>query len=271
MFNRFGIAKHWLAGRRHNVDVKDLLRVVFSPSSKVLAKRLIKSIHQDGTHYVVRLSGQQYPVYWPLRAPLCNLYECIREIFYPEDWHFYEKSPTIVRPDDTVLDCGAGEGLFTLSIAHRCRKVYAIEPLPTFVDTLTKTLAPYPNVELIPVGLFKHDGTAYITDQDTWSEINFISGEHQVTLTTIDKLFFERGVRVDYIKADLEGSEVEMLEGAIKTIREYRPRIAITTYHRVSDEERIVHTLQSLAPEYQIHVTGIKPDNGASIILHAWC
>lgn len=35
-----------------------------------------------------------------------------------------------------------------------------------------------------------------------------------VIVSTVDKLFFEKGKRVSYLKADLEGHELEMLEGA---------------------------------------------------------
>ena len=54
--------------------------------------------------------------------------------------------------------------------------------------------------------------------------------------TTIDKLVEELGIeRVDFIKADIEGEELNMLKGARKTIEKFKPKLAICVYHRPQD------------------------------------
>ena len=90
------------------------------------------------------------------------------------------------------------------------------------------------------------------------------SGEHY------NKLFFEKNIPVNYIKADLEGSEPEMIQGAVKTISKYKPRIAITTYHKKNDADDIYKILKSIDSKYNIEIIGIKPENGCSIMMHAW-
>ena len=51
---------------------------------------------------------------------------------------------------------------------------------------------------------------------------------HIVSLSTIDELLEEQGVHgVDFIKMDIEGSELNALHGARMTLRKYRPPILI--------------------------------------------
>ena len=50
--------------------------------------------------------------------------------------------------------------------------------------------------------------------------------------TTIDKFVEENNIeKIDYIKMDVEGAERNILEGAIKTIRKFKPSLAIAIYH----------------------------------------
>jgi hypothetical protein len=75
----------------------------------------------------------------------------------------------------------------------------------------------------------------------------------QVPLTTIDKIVAELGLpRVDFIKMDVEGSEVNALQGAAETIRKWKPRMAISTEHDWDDQFEIPKTVRNLRPEYQM-------------------
>ena len=49
---------------------------------------------------------------------------------------------------------------------------------------------------------------------------------------TIDKFVEENNIeKIDYIKMDVEGAERTILEGAIKTIKKFKPHLAIAIYH----------------------------------------
>ena len=68
-------------------------------------------------------------------------------------------------------------------------------------------------------------------------EIDFISMiENTPTIKknaiTIDKFVEENNIeKIDYIKMDVEGAEKNILEGAIKTIKKFKPSLAIAIYH----------------------------------------
>lgn len=57
--------------------------------------------------------------------------------------------------------------------------------------------------------------------------------------------------KVTFIKMDVEGSELQSLKGAQKTIRKNRPRLAISVYHRPEDLVEIAEYILELNPEYQ--------------------
>jgi hypothetical protein len=56
------------------------------------------------------------------------------------------------------------------------------------------------------------------------------------------------GVRPDYIKLDVEGSELAALYGMRKTIASCEPHLAVSLYHRPDDLWVLVRTLVELAP-----------------------
>jgi hypothetical protein len=83
--------------------------------------------------------------------------------------------------------------------------------------------------------------------------------------------FFSKGKRVDYIKADLEGNEILMIKGAIKTIKKYKPKIAITTYHTNQDYKEMLSLILDIVPEYKWKIKGIEERVGNPVMLHMWC
>ena len=57
--------------------------------------------------------------------------------------------------------------------------------------------------------------------------------------------------RVDYIKLDIEGAELDMLHGAAKTITRYKPKMAISAYHKWEDLWTLANYVKSLRSDYE--------------------
>jgi hypothetical protein len=51
---------------------------------------------------------------------------------------------------------------------------------------------------------------------------------------------------------DIEGAEKPALRGAMKTLRRFRPRMAIASEHLPDDVTAIPQTVRAIAPEYQV-------------------
>lgn len=269
MNRRLKLAKHWLLTNKNNVDFKEIIRNVFDSTCDVKAKPFIKNITEKGEFYTIEITGLKHPLYYPTRMPLQALYQVISESFYPEQWHYYEIPETTVSSTDVVLDCGAAEGMFSLMIMDRCKHVYAIEPLPIFITSLNKSFEGFSNVSVLPLALSDVPGKAFMDDNSIASSVSD-SGNTEISLDTVDNLFFKNSIKVDYLKADLEGFEMSMLRGAAKTIAAYKPKIAITTYHKAEHADEIEGFLKEINPNYNFKLKGIEERAGAPVMLHAW-
>ena len=59
---------------------------------------------------------------------------------------------------------------------------------------------------------------------------------------------------VDYIKYDVEGSEKQALEGSARIIREQRPDLLVSLYHRTEDLHELILKIHDLYPDYRLYV-----------------
>ena len=70
---------------------------------------------------------------------------------------------------------------------------------------------------------------------------------------TLDEYVSSNGIpRVDFIKADIEGAERDMLKGATGILREFAPKLAICTYHLPDDPEVLSKLIMDANPSYRI-------------------
>ena len=70
---------------------------------------------------------------------------------------------------------------------------------------------------------------------------------------TIDEFVKRNNIsRVDFIKADIEGAERLMLEGAQETLKKFAPKLALCTYHLPDDKEVMTELILKANPNYKI-------------------
>ncbi|MGB9878164.1 MAG: FkbM family methyltransferase, partial [bacterium] len=88
----------------------------------------------------------------------------------------------------------------------------------------------------------------------------------EVKAMRIDTIVEELGLgRVDFIKMDIEGAEVDALLGAERTITQFKPKLAICTYHRPTDPMEIRQILLKYNPNYKF-----KEIERGEKVLFAW-
>jgi FkbM family methyltransferase len=273
MFNRrLALLTRVLEGRADLADlsVLDILYNIFGPVSRFKARPFLRSITEpvDGLR-AVYFHGYEAPLYLPADLDPSFIYQIICELFRPEEWHYYETPETRVTANDYVLDAGAAEGLFTYLTASRARQLYAVEPLPAFIHSMTKSFSSLDNVEIIAAALGAETGQASLSGSGIGTVI-VPDQTGSVIITTVDELIIHQERPLSYLKADLEGYERAMLAGARESIIRYRPKIAITTYHRQDDHKFFMSFLESLNLGYQFRCRGIEERWGQPVMLHAW-
>jgi FkbM family methyltransferase len=147
---------------------------------------------------------------------------------------------TLIRPGETVVDIGAHGGRHTvrfLDLVGRRGKVYAYEPIPQKAAALKDRFAGT-RCTIREKALSSRKGRATFTVVENALEESGlreriynipdpIKCEIDVAIGTLDSDFRWHWGRIDYIKIDIEGGEIDCLEGARRTIARHRPLISI--------------------------------------------
>lgn len=155
--------------------------------------------------------------------------------------HHYINS--LVNKGDVVIDLGANLGYYTVpfSIAvGKTGKVYSVEPVPLFEKILRKNTKMSPHNSNITIynyalgkdekdiemglfvenGVFRHGLTKVLTKDDKPSKTVKVKMKHPESL-------FNSLERLDYIKCDIEGFEIEVLPLFKNIIEKFKPMLQI--------------------------------------------
>lgn len=113
-----------------------------------------------------------------------------------------------------IADIGAAEGFLTLELIDKIDKAYLFECDTEWGEALQQTFKNYKDkVEIVN---------------------KFLGKDNNNETITLDMFFQNK--KIDFIKADIEGSEIDMCLGGEKTFQKLY-NIAICTYHKHNDAE----------------------------------
>lgn len=151
-----------------------------------------------------------------------------------------EKTATIganVRAGDVVFDVGAHVGYFTVLMSQLVRpggRIFAFEPRPLNQRFLERHLRVNgcDNVEVLHLSLGDRNGPARLETR-TGTGTGHLSehGDLAVEMASVDELVESgRLPPPTFIKIDVEGGEVMVLEGARRVLETHRPRMVLATH-----------------------------------------
>ena len=167
---------------------------------------------------------------------------------------------------DTVLDLGACWGDTALYFSHKVGdngKVYSFEFIPENINIFNINIDLNPNlasrIQLIPNPVSNtSEQLIHYKDIGPSSrvELQGFEGQTGTALTiSIDDFVSSNSIdKVDFIKMDIEGAEPKALEGAIETIKKFRPKLAIAIYHSMDDFVTIPNWILNLNLDYEIFI-----------------
>jgi len=264
------IAFYWLFKSKNNVGFIELIKFLLKPTVSKIADRYIKSIEKNDAWIVVSFKQMDQKLFWPKEYPVSGIYQVVSETFDRDDWHYYQKTGTLIRDGEVLLDIGAAEALFSLTVMDKCEKIILIEPNDHFTRSLEKTFDAVPDkVRIIRTAVGNKDGEISFNLDSLSGKISAEANQNKKPITTIDHLLLDEP-KITYLKADLEGFELEMLQGAEKLIKKHKPKIAITSYHIENDANQIISLIKSYVPTYHYYVKGINHVGGKPVMIHFW-
>jgi len=155
----------------------------------------------------------------------------------------YIISENFMKKADYVIDAGAytGDTAEIFSQIALEGAVFAFEPYEASYSKLQQRHLL--NVQCINKGLYSMEGVLQFTVHDnepggnSVSYTRYANKVEQITVTTIDKFVLDNRIeRIDFIKMDIEGSELFALQGGYETIRRFKPNMAICIYHNYGSD-----------------------------------
>lgn len=159
--------------------------------------------------------------------------EFIEDIMYEQKEnspHLYLKNKETIQEGDIIIDAGTCEGNFAIRFIDKIKKAYLIESDPKWIECLERTFNPYKN-KIVICNKFL---TRYDSD----------------TTITIDSLINDE--KIDFLKMDIEGAEIDALLGAKKMLLQNNVKCAICSYHKMNDEENIRFIMEALGYETDV-------------------
>ena len=141
----------------------------------------------------------------------------------------------------TVIDVGANNGLYSYFFKDivKCSTVAAFEPLPNLYTKLKKW---FTDVEIFPIALSNSTGKATIhipiinhNRYETRAKLDDLKEENetdrrelQINIDTLDNIYHQQKWNdVNFIKIDVEGHELGVIEGAQEVIKKFNPFLLV--------------------------------------------
>lgn len=148
------------------------------------------------------------------------------------------------KPNTNVLDIGAFIGTHTLALADISSKgsgkVYTFEPQTWAYNLIKSSIKKnkIKNVKVYNVALSNKKGSIKFCSDNTGGSticteknksINSWNSNYDVKMKPLDSYNFKN---ISIMKIDVEGHEISVLEGALKTIQRNKPKILIEVWNR---------------------------------------
>jgi FkbM family methyltransferase len=179
----------------------------------------------------------------------------------------YEKNGVAVRAEEGefVIDAGGCWGDTALFFAHAVGprgKVYTFEFVPENLAVMEKNFALNPELSsrvVISRQPLWHtpDLALSFSSQGPGSKLRNSVDPAGTTLTSTIDACMAQGMapRVDFVKMDIEGAELPALQGAVETIRKFKPKLAISVYQSLEDFARIPSFLSGIGVPYRFFLS----------------
>lgn len=162
--------------------------------------------------------------------------------------------------EEVFIDCGCYNGLTVDSFVEwshgKYNKIIAFEPDERMYFECKRYVEQrHDNVLVINGAVGAHNGEVRFNNTSPIelgaSRVDHVNGNCVAKMYSIDEVL--KGEKATFIKMDIEGSELEALQGAKKTIKKYKPILAICVYHKREDIWKIADYILSLHKDYTLY------------------
>lgn len=230
-------------------DLKHMKSVVEEADDKIQAVR--QKLHDETSKEIFdkllqyRLSNDT--------SLIESVYETSHSQYFPTDGIIEPE------PDEVFVDAGAHNGFTSFQFSEwtegKYSKIYMMEPDPLMFEIMKEYVQLRKLKNVVPVNCGAWSSTCELRfkeDAATGSSKIVESGKTLINAISIDEML--HGERASFIKMDIEGAEMPALIGAEKTIQKYKPKLAISIYHKEDDLWEIPYYILTKYPYYKMYI-----------------
>lgn len=158
-----------------------------------------------------------------------------------------------INPGDVIIDIGAQFGSYTLTACALGGFVYALEPNPNVFPHLVYnlTINNWLNSSAKPFCLGAWDEERLVSETE-YAPHSTITDKWP--MMPIDKLVANENIlKLDWMKVDVEGAEIHVLQGSRGTITRFKPKLIVECHQFVDKTlvDQVMNFLKSLGVDYQ--------------------
>jgi FkbM family methyltransferase len=222
----------------------------------------VEVVGRDGDLLRLKIGGLHF--FWPAEFDTSDLPWLYCEVFSPAEGnsHAYEYGQVGIRSGEWVIDGGAGEGFFTAHALARHANVLAVEPIEELCRALARTFEKeirQGRVRILQGCLGKRDGSAMLKQKPSVCFSHMAeNGTNSVKMHSIDAIVSGGLVpEVGFVKMDVEGAEVDALAGGVRTLRAFKPRLAIAVYHQLDNAAHAKRVVLGARGDYIVEFRGM--------------
>lgn len=189
----------------------------------------------------------------------------------------YENDEVRIDMGDIVLDCGGCWGDTALFFANKVGEsghVYSFEFIPENLNVLNKNVSLNTclssRVSVVEKALGEKTGETLIFSNNGPGSRREDSNDQSIKVesVSIDDFVANNNInKIDFIKMDIEGSELPSLKGAINVLNRFKPKLAISIYHSLDDFVDIPIYLKSLHLGYRFYIKHGTIHNEETVLL----
>jgi FkbM family methyltransferase len=145
-----------------------------------------------------------------------------------------------LKPGDIVVDAGAFTGDYAIFAAKRVGpsgSVIAFEPDEKNRAILARNMNhdKISNMTIIPKGLWNKNTFLSSSSFGLHTTLSDKTDSNKIQVVKLDDELKSLGIKkLDFLKMDIEGAEIQAIQGSLDTLRKFKPKIAIASYHIVN-------------------------------------
>ena len=142
-----------------------------------------------------------------------------------------------VNKDGNAIDIGAHVGFWLRDMCKQFKYVYAFEPIEEVRQCLDKNVGAE-NYSTYSFGLGAKNDIIKVNynPAETGNTHASKDGNQTITIRKLDDMNLPK---IDYIKVDTEGFEIEVLKGGENMIKEYKPFVHVEVKERILQKQGI--------------------------------